>query len=193
MKGHFHKITEKNWGIISLFTEPRLSGGFCSLLPDPAQGLSDISVSEVSCLGKRFDNNSFVIWVTFVSIARKKCSCDWSVRNDGKTKQMHDYEFNISSEMNHHVCVPWTAKLCSGAMSLLKQKLQAITHLSWVMGPMSLHVWMLRLLRTWCWTEVSNWMLFFELKTLIWPVWDAGSQLWRPLCYRNAVNIFTVC
>lgn len=61
MEENFHKTTERMWGIISLVTEPRLSGEFCNPFPDPAQGFSNISVSKVCCLGKRFENNSFVI------------------------------------------------------------------------------------------------------------------------------------
>lgn len=194
MNKNFHKTTEKMWGIISLVIAPILSDEFCSPFPDPAQGFSNISVSKVCCLGKRFDNKSFVIWITLVGIARKKWSSDWPLGSDGKTKQMHDYELSIYSEMNRHVCAPWTAKLCSEAMSLLKQILQAITHLSWGMHPMCVCMcaWF-NFSGLGAGLEVSNWMRLFKPKTLIWAVWDVGSQLlWTPLHCWNAVNIFTV-
>lgn len=131
--------------------------------------------------------------MSFVNfVARKRGNSDWSVGNDGNTKQIDDYELNI--EMNQ-VCVSWTGKLCSKAMSLPKQKLQAIIHLSWGTHPcVCMHGW-LSFEGLGAALKVSNSLRLFKPKTLLtWAaVWDVGTQLLQQLlCCRDSINSFTV-
>lgn len=69
-------------------------------------------------------NNSFVIWVTFEGIARKKCSSHRPVDNDRKPEQMHYYKYYeyfqwVWSSYLHSL----NCKTAPKPLPLLKQKL----------------------------------------------------------------------
>lgn len=111
-------------------------------------------------------NNSFVIWVTFEGIARKKCSSHRPVDNDRKPEQMHYYKYYeyfqwVWSSYLHSL----NCKTAPKPLPLLKQKLICLEE---YIPHVCMCVWFNSIFKDLM--LVSSWVPLHKPKTLIWAV-----------------------